>query len=146
MEEMAFIEEARIVSKVNFIFNFLESKNIQFNLFELRLLLYFLCQRIILKGYRLAKRDLMFATLKCISSHLVWLKKINQIQIIVLKLIPRLVSFLSTNILSPSLLQFNLNQRFFLDLSCFLCFIHLLLQGNFRSSIVTNLSRFWLLR
>ena len=30
MEEMAFIEEARIVFKVNFIFNFLESKNIQF--------------------------------------------------------------------------------------------------------------------
>ena len=45
----------------------------------------------------------MFATLKCISSHLVWLKKINQIQIIVLKLIPRLVSSLSTNIPCPAL-------------------------------------------
>ena len=33
MEEMAFIEEARIVSKVNFILNFLESKNIQFQPF-----------------------------------------------------------------------------------------------------------------
>ena len=91
---------------------FLNRKIFNFNLFELWLLLYFLCQRIILKGYRLAKRDLMFATLKCISSHLVWLKEINQIQIIVLKLIPRLVSFLSTNILSPSMFQLNPIQRF----------------------------------
>ena len=88
-------------------------KIFNFNLFELWLLLYFLCQRIILKGYRLAKRDLMFATLKYISSHLVWLKKMTQIQIIVLKLIPRQISFLSTNILSPSLFQLNLIQRFY---------------------------------
>ena len=33
MEEMAFIEEARILSEVNFLFKFLESKNIQFQSF-----------------------------------------------------------------------------------------------------------------
>ena len=91
---------------------FLNRKIFNFNLFELWLLSYFLCQRIILKGYRLAKRDLMFVTLEYISSHLVWLKKMAQIQIIVLKLLPRLTSFLSTNILSPSLFQLNPIQSF----------------------------------